>query len=65
MKISKMTDDQLIAELGLCLAHKPAFRDAIAQGMNPDEYMFMYSAEGKHYFKHKIDRSYISYEEIK
>lgn len=64
MKLSKMTDDQLLAELGFCLAHKSAFNDAIKQGMSPDDYMFMYSHQGKHYFKHKVNRNYVSYKEL-
>ncbi len=64
MKFSKMTDDQLMSELGIRITHKIAFNEAIKQGMSPDDYMYMYSAGGKHYFKHKINRNYVSYKEL-
>lgn len=39
-----------------------AFDNAIKRGMkNPDEWMYMYSENGKDYFKHYLSRCYRSY----
>ncbi|NLD46170.1 MAG: hypothetical protein GX660_03080 [Clostridiaceae bacterium] len=40
-----------------------AFQNAIKKGLkNPDDYMYMHSAEGKDFFKHIDTRSYISFD---
>ncbi len=39
-----------------------AFTNAIKRGMkNPDDWMYMYSKNGKDYFKHNVSRYYKSY----
>ena len=38
-----------------------AFKNAISQGLNTSDYMYMYTLEGKDYFKHIITRKYVSY----
>ena len=39
-----------------------AFARAIAKGLtNPDDYMYMYTKEGKDYFKHIDTRDYIKF----
>ena len=39
-----------------------AFNNAIKRGMkNPDDWMYMYSENGKDYFKHYFSRGYRSY----
>lgn len=39
-----------------------AFYNAIKRGMkNPDDWMYMYSENGRDYFKHSVTRSYKSY----
>lgn len=41
---------------------KKAFENAIKKGMkNPEDYMYMYSATFKDYFKHYCTRNYVSY----
>ena len=42
-----------------------AFNDAIADGlMNPKDYMYMYSTESQHYFKHVETRKYMRYKRM-
>jgi len=39
-----------------------AFARAIAKGLaKPDDYMYMYTKDGKDYFKHIDTREYVSY----
>ena len=38
-----------------------AFDSAIAQGLDPDSYMFMYSTERRDYFKHVETREYVNF----
>ena len=39
-----------------------AFINAINKGLsNPEDYMYMYSVNGKDYFKHIVTRKYISF----
>jgi hypothetical protein len=39
--------------------HKAAFERAIKQGLkNPEDYMYMYTKDGKDYFKHIDTREY-------
>jgi len=42
-----------------------AFENAIQRGMkNPDDWMYMYSENGRDYFKNYINRGYISYSQF-
>jgi hypothetical protein len=38
-----------------------AFRNAIKQGFDYHDYMYMYSKDGRDYFKHIDTREYVSY----
>jgi len=38
-----------------------AFESAIAQGLDPDLYMYMYSTDRCDYFKHSDTRAYVSF----
>ena len=39
-----------------------AFKDAISKGLkNPEDYMYVYTKDGKNYFKHVDTRKYTSY----
>jgi len=38
-----------------------AFASAIAQGLDPDMFMYMYSTEERDYFKHVETREYVNF----
>ena len=44
---------------------KEAFENAISQGLNTDNYMFMCSSDGIDYFKHSITRQTITFKRNK
>lgn len=42
-----------------------AFENAIKKGMkNPEDWMYMYSEDGKDYFKHCDTREYVAYQQF-
>lgn len=41
---------------------KQVFQNAIDKGLkNPQDYMYMHTEKGKDYFKHKVTRNYIAF----
>ena len=54
--------DSIFSELNIRLHPDDAFYNAIKKGLNnPCDYYYMYSENGKDYFKHYITRRYISF----
>lgn len=54
--------DSVFASLDIRTNPEDAFKNAIAREMkNPDDWMYMYSKNGRDYFKHCDYRTYKSY----
>lgn len=54
--------DSIFAGMQIRENPEDAFENAIKRGMkNPEDWMYMYSENGRDYFKHYFTRSYKSY----
>lgn len=57
--------NSIFASLQIRENHEDAFENAIKRGMkNPDEWMYMYSKNGRDYFKHYFNRTYKAYRQF-
>ena len=62
IKYITQSKGSVFSELPIRENIEDAFENAIKKGMNnPDEGMYMYSENGKDYFKNECTRAYVSY----
>ena len=62
IKYMKLSEDSIFKTLKIRENPNDAFDNAIKRGLdNPWDYMYMYSENGRDYFKHKDTRKYKSY----
>lgn len=65
IKYFKHPENSIFAGLQIRENPDEAFYNAIKRGMkNPEDWMYMYSENGRDYFKNSINRKYISYSQF-
>lgn len=62
IKYKTLPSNSVFSKLKIRENPQDAFNNAIKRGMkNPEDWMYMYSKNGKDFFKHQLTRRYTSY----